>query len=126
MSGYEYVNGDFVVHTDIREGYKRFRQCNAQYKRRAVGDVEQIVFISYATMIMVVYHYPKTHSWNVKINDKAFNYSPTTTRQISKFLNTEKLPFGCADLQKAIQSTKHMHRVNDNILIHAETWLEGV
>lgn len=109
MSSYTYVNGVFVVTTDIRNGFKRFHKCNAQETSFVVNDDDNIPrfeiwqFISYATPVIQVVKDMKHNTWIVSCNDNPFGYSRTTSRQISKWISEHAFPFSAYDLKESQQ-----------------------
>lgn len=107
MGSYSYVNGVFVVTTDIRYGFKRFHKCNAQESHFVVNDDDNIPrfeiwqFISYATPVIQVVKDMKYDSWIVSCNDNPFGYSPSTSRQIIRWIRERAFPFSGYDLKEA-------------------------
>jgi hypothetical protein len=106
MSGYDYVNGVFGVHTDIMPGFKRFRSCNAQWREIDSEDGKRRVwqFVSYATPIMQISNVG--NFWRILINESAFDYSCSTSRQIRWFCVDALFPFDSSDLRQAIEKCK--------------------
>lgn len=92
---YTYVNGIWSVTTDIRDGFKRFHNCNAQarniYHCNSDGIMVDHVlqFISYNTeicQIVKLYDY-SDYEYYVWVNEDAYSYSRTTTRQFNRWIN---------------------------------------
>lgn len=133
MSGYDYVNGCYVVHTDIRPRFKRFHKCNAQYNDFLLNDngitrwhIYQ--FVSYATEIMQVTYDMNYGSFIVSCNGNPYGYSQTTTRQVSRWIRENCFPFDASDILEALELCYNVtpdiasYRVDDNITVDFHAW----
>ena len=104
---YKYVNGVFEVTTEIRNGFKRFHSMNAQETSFVVNDddVPRFAvwqFVSYATDIMQVVHDNEYDTWVVSCNGSPFSYSPSTSRQVSRWIRENRFfPFTPSDVRVA-------------------------
>lgn len=104
---YKYVNGCYEVTTDIRDGFKRFHSMNAQESIFVVDDengarFEIWQFVSYATDIMQVVHDLDYDTWVVSCNGNPFSYSPSTSRQVSRWIRENRFfPFTISDVRVA-------------------------
>ena len=115
MSSYQYVNGCYVVNTPITEPYRRFHGCNAQHANFTVyDDSRQLLprydvyqFISYATKVCQVLHDLKHDRWRIVVDCRVFNYSPTTTRQVGRWIReTFGGVFDVTDIRHALTRSK--------------------
>ena len=102
MASYTYYNQTgFKYTTDIRDGWHRLNHCNAQYQHLKREGFEYWNLISYATPICRVAHI--THnghdSWHMDVSSY-YDYSPTTIRQLQKFLAMFNLPFTFSDIRE--------------------------
>lgn len=98
---YSYDNSSSVKNYNkkIRKGFKRFHSMNAQEKMFELEDngtvrFKIMQFVSYDTEIMqIVYDYK--HNWyNVYCNDSVFDWSCSTSRQLSRWLREQQdIPF---------------------------------
>lgn len=104
---YKYVNGCYEVTTEIRDGFKRFHSMNAQESHFTVNDddgtrFEVWQFVSYATDIMQVVHDLEYNTWVVSCNGNPFSYSPSTSRQVSRWIRENRFfPFTVNDIRVA-------------------------
>ena len=104
---YKYVNGCYEVTTEIRDGFKRFHSMNAQESLFVVDDengarFEIWQFVSYATNIMQVVHDLDYDTWVVSCNGNPFSYSPSTSRQVSRWIRENStFPFTVDDVRVA-------------------------
>lgn len=116
---YSYVVGVYVVTTYVRYGFKRFHTMNAQYRVFSTDYDSELnrdrftfyQFVSYATDIMQAMYDAKYDSWIVSFNDNPFGYSPSTSRQVSRFIR-EYLPFTPNDVRIAY---KHCSGITPDI-----------
>ena len=100
---YTYVNGDYVVHTPIYYGFKRFHKCKAQHRHLRIMNLDQTVthdvwqFISYNTKICQIEYNHEYDSWRVFINSSVYDYSRTTTKQFNRWVreNFKLITVGC-------------------------------
>ena len=111
---YTYINGCYAVTTGIRNGFTRFHKCNAQDARFGITydgshftpvRFEVWQFVSYNTEIMQVVYDTKYDSWTVAINERIYDYSPTTSRQINRWIreHSYEFPFTPYDIDMALQ-----------------------
>lgn len=112
MAKYEYCNGVNNVNTYVRDNFKRFHTMSAQYRiafqeefggtynNSSYHRFKLYQFVSYATDIMQAMYDAKNDSWIVSFNDNPFGYSPSTSRQLSRFVR-EYLPFTLNDIRIA-------------------------
>lgn len=104
---YKYVNGCYEVTTDIRDGFKRFHSMKAQESMFVINDdndarFEVWQFVSYATDIMQVVHDLDYDTWVVSCNGNPFSYSPSTSRQVSRWIRENRFfPFTPNDVRVA-------------------------
>ena len=103
---YTYDNGIYIRHVEILPGWRRFKSCNAQ-ERKVIIDDEGIPrfivwqLISYETPIIQVVKDLKWYAWDIVCNDNPFGYSPSTTRQVGKWISSHAFPFTPNDLRIA-------------------------
>lgn len=88
---YKYVNGCYEVTIEIRHGFKRFHSMNAQESFFRIKDEsgDRFVvwqFVSYATDMIQVVHDLEYDEWIVSCNGNPFSYSPSTSRQVSRWI----------------------------------------
>ena len=103
---YTYDDGVYVRRVEIMPGWHRFKSCNAQECKRVFdedGIPRFIVWqlISYETPIIKVVKDLKWYEWNVVCNGNPFGYSPSTTRQVSRWISSHAFPFTPNDLRDA-------------------------
>lgn len=105
---YKYVNGCYEVTIEIRKGFKRFHSMNAQETSFVVNDDNGIPrfavwqFVSYDTDIMQVVHDNEYDTWIVSFNGNPFSYSPSTSRQVSRWIRENRFfPFTPNDVRVA-------------------------
>lgn len=104
---YKYVNGCYEVTTEIRDGFKRFHSMHAQESLFIVDDengarFEVWQFVSYSTDIMQVVHDLDYDTWVVSCNGNPFSYSPSTSRQVSRWIRENRFfPFTSSDVRVA-------------------------
>jgi hypothetical protein len=103
MSGYKYVNGVYEVYTPIHDGFKRFHSMNAQYRVQEIDGTKVWQFISYATPILQVVRYDNVR-WLVSFLGNPFDYSPSTSRQVSRFIRENVFPFTASDVRDLLDS----------------------
>lgn len=98
MSFYEYDNGYYHCKTPIRDGFKRFHKCNAQESHFTLELTDDInagqpqhvfQFISYNTPICQIIYAPAHYGikWYIYIDENAYEFSRTTTKQFNRWLN---------------------------------------
>lgn len=101
MKSYSYVNGCYQVTTQIRDGWHRLNHCNAQYQHLRRDFFEYWNLISYATPICRVSHI--THNghdiWHMDVTGY-YDCSPSTTRQLQRFLRMFGLPYTVNDIRQ--------------------------
>ena len=101
MASYKYVNGCYVVTTEIRDGWHRLNHCNAQYQHLRRKGFEYWNLISYATPICRVTHITldKHDTWNMDVTGY-YDCSPSTIRQLQRFLRMFDLPYTLNDIRQ--------------------------
>ena len=132
MSGYDYVNGCYAIHTEIMEGFKRFHKCNAQERHfftysdyyELIPECEVWQFVSYATPIVQIIHFVKSDDWLLTFNGNPYGYSPTTSRQFNRWLREHERWFGISapkcisdgyEKAKRVTSEIKRYRWSDNV-----------
>lgn len=107
MASYSYPNGCFEITTHIKDGFKRFHNCRAQYSKFVLNDDDNIPrfivyqFISYATPVIQIVRDMKYDKYIVSCNENPFGYSPTTSRQISRWLHEIVTPIDSYTIRHA-------------------------
>ena len=101
---YKYVNGIYEVTTEIKSGYKRFHNCNAQHRTDTISDDNGRLFIiwdfiSYATPICRVWYDTKWNVYYVTVNAEYYRCSPTTIKQFSRWLREINAPITYQDIK---------------------------
>lgn len=120
---YSYNNRSSVrnYHKKIREGFERFHSMNAQARTFGIdenGSRRWLVmqFVSYDTNIcQIVYDY-KYDSVQVYCNDDPFNWSCTTSRQLSRWLyESYMINFDSSTLRMAYRNA---HSVTPDVSLY--------
>ncbi len=111
---YKYTKGVFEVTTPIRDGFKRFHKCNAQYKIetflfddemtvRGARTQTRYAFISYNTPMVYALYDNKYDNWFVCVNDNIDNYSKSTSRQLDRFFGEYGIPLNVLNIKVALR-----------------------
>lgn len=120
---YGYHNRSNVkdYHKKIREGFKRFHSMNAQTSTFGLtdnGETRFLVmqFVSYETdIIQVIYDY-KYNEYRVYCNGNPFNWSCSTSRQLSRWLyESPMVPFDAGQLKSAYNNC---HSITPDLSIY--------
>ena len=109
---YSYNNRSSVkdYHKKIREGFERFHSMNAQTRIMTFDDTNDanitvLQFVSYYTNIVQATINHATNKITVVCNENPFNWSCTTSRQLSRWLYESRyLPFDFATLRMAYEN----------------------
>lgn len=109
---YSYNNSSSVkdYHKKIRDGFERFHSMNAQsrvmgFKDTNDANITVLQFVSYNTNIMQVTIYHATNRFTVVCNENPFNWSCSTSRQLSRWLHESRyLPFDYDTLRMAYEN----------------------
>lgn len=123
---YSYVNGVYNITTYVRDGWKRFHSMNAQYqllkKETDTTIFEYFNFISYDTPIARISHITKKdgtiNSWRMDVTSY-WNCSPSTKRQLSRFLREYELPYTMNDIAMYFNNTEQYKKDSYNGLVHS-------
>lgn len=106
---YKYVNGVYEVTTAIRDGYKRFRSMNAQYKFERHCWDDCYWFISYNTPIMWANYNHVTEKWHIVLNWEMYDCSVSTIRQLTTFMRWINCPISyIGELRNAFATNAHI------------------
>lgn len=123
---YSYVNGVMNVTTYVRDGWRRFHSMNAQYqllkKETDSTTFEYFNFISYDTPIARISHITKKddtiNSWRLDITEY-WNCSPSTKRQLSRFLREFDLPYTLNDIDMYFNHNEQYKEDCYNGMVHS-------
>ena len=111
---YSYDNSNTVkdYHKKIRGGFKRFHSMNAQERIFTFEDTNDVnitvlQFVSYDTNIIQATINHDSGRINVTCNGDPFNWSRSTSRQLSRWLYESRyLPFGADVLRMAHENCR--------------------
>lgn len=126
---YSYNNRSSVkdYHKKIREGFDRFHSMNAQTSTFGLDDNGStrflvMQFVSYDTNIMQVIYDYKYNTVTVYCNDNPFNWSCSTSRQLSRWLyESYMIPFDAGILRKAYNNC---HNITPNVAVYRDHNIE--
>lgn len=111
---YSYDNSISVkdYHKNIRAGFKRFHSMNAQERIMTFDDTNDanitvLQFVSYNTNIIQATIHHDSGRIDVTCNGDPFNWSRSTSRQLSRWLlESRYLPFDASRLRTAYENCK--------------------